>query len=161
MNKNLTQALENVELTYAQVIDIANDMLKELTEIPNNIISSMGEDINSLSVDQLKNYMWNLQHQAYKLCEVKEKSLLKAEISQTLRKEKYAMKFNEATGSAAVKENIALIESAEEQVVEALYNVVASSLKSKVDQLHRAVDCIKSILVTRMQEAKLSFNAVE
>ena len=71
------------------------------------------------------------------------------------------MKFNEADGAAAVKNNIALIQTSEEIVVQALYESISSQLKTKVDQLHRMVDAIKSILVTRMQEAKLTISNVE
>ena len=71
------------------------------------------------------------------------------------------MKFNEADGAAAVKNNIALIQTSEEIVVQSLYESISSQLKTKVDQLHRMVDAIKSILVTRMQEAKLTISNVE
>lgn len=161
MAKNINDALENVEMTYSELVNIANEMLEGIIANANNIIENMGNNINSLSLDQIKNSMWNLQYEGYRMSEIKEKSLLKAQLAETLRKEKYASKFNEAQGSAAVKENIALIESSEEQVVEALYDLVANSLKTKLDQIHRAVDCLKSILMTRMQEAKMSINNME
>ena len=161
MAKNLNEALDNLEMTYGQVADIADAMLKEILSPVTNLINVIGEDINSLSVDQLKEYMWKLQYKAYSLSEIKEKSLLKAELAETLQKEKFAMKFNEANGAAAVKNNIALIQTSEEIVVQALYESISSQLKTKVDQLHRMVDAIKSILVTRMQEAKLTISNVE
>ena len=161
MAKNLNEALDNLEMTYGQVADIADAMLKEIVSPVTNLINVIGEDINSLSVDQLKEYMWKLQYKAYSLSEIKEKSLLKAELAEALQKEKFAMKFNEADGAAAVKNNIALIQTSEEIVVQALYESISSQLKTKVDQLHRMVDAIKSILVTRMQEAKLTISNVE
>ena len=161
MAKNLNEALDNLEMTYGQVADIADAMLKEILSPVTNLINVIGEDINSLSVDQLKEYMWKLQYKAYSLSEIKEKSLLKAELAEALQKEKFAMKFNEADGAAAVKNNIALIQTSEEIVVQALYESISSQLKTKVDQLHRMVDAIKSILVTRMQEAKLTISNVE
>lgn len=161
MAKNLNEALDNLEMTYCQVADIADAMLKEILSPVTNLIDVIGEDINSLSVDQLKEYMWKLQYKAYSLSEIKEKSLLKAELAEALQKEKFAMKFNEADGAAAVKNNIALIQTSEEIVVQALYESISSQLKTKVDQLHRMVDAIKSILVTRMQEAKLTISNVE
>lgn len=158
---NLMDALDNVESNYADIVEIANDMLHDLMSPVNNLINSIGTNINSYSIDQLKEYLWTLQHHAYKLSEVKEKSVLKADLAEALRKEQYANKFNEAQGSAAVKDNIALIESSSQIVVEALYNLIASSLKTKVDQIHRLVDALKSILMTRMQEAKLSITNIE
>lgn len=161
MAKNIQDALNNVEMGYSQLIEIGNDMLADLFDPINNVVNSIGEDINSLSIDNLKNYEWSLQHKAYQLSEVKEKSLMKAQIAETLRKEKYANQFNEAQGTAAVKENLALIGSSEETVVEVLYDYISSQLKTKVDQLHRIVDVIKNILMTRMQEAKMTLSQME
>ena len=161
MAKNIQDALNNVEMGYSQLIEIGNDMLADLFDPINNVVDSIGEDINSLSIDNLKNYEWSLQHKAYQLSEVKEKSLMKAQIAETLRKEKYATQFNEAQGTAAVKENLALIGSSEETVVEVLYDYISGQLKTKVDQLHRIVDVIKNILMTRMQEAKMTLSQME
>lgn len=159
--KGLNDALDAVEMTYAEIVDIANCMLNDLITPVSEIIEKLGDNINEASVDDIKMYMWQLQRKAYSLSEVKEKSILKANLAEALKDEKYASKFNEAEGSAAVKQNIALIESSEEIVVEALYELVANSLKTKVDQIHRSVDCLKSILVTRMQEAKLTLSNME
>ena len=161
MAKNIQDALNNVEMGYSQLIEIGNDMLADLFDPINNVVNSIGEDINSLSIDNLKNYEWSLQHKAYQLSEVKEKSLMKAQIAETLRKEKYATQFNEAQGTAAIKENLALIGSSEETVVEVLYDYISGQLKTKVDQLHRIVDVIKNILMTRMQEAKMTLSQME
>ena len=161
MAKNIQDALNNVDMGYSQLIEIGNDMLADLFDPINNVVNSIGEDINSLSIDNLKNYEWSLQHKAYQLSEVKEKSLMKAQIAETLRKEKYATQFNEAQGTAAIKENLALIGSSEETVVEVLYDYISGQLKTKVDQLHRIVDVIKNILMTRMQEAKMTLSQME
>ena len=53
-----------------------------------------------------------------------------------------------------MKSNIATIAASAEVASEALYNLIANLLKNKVDQLHRLVDALKSILMSRMQEAK-------
>jgi len=161
MAKDITKALDNVEMAYSQVAEIASSILEEILKPVDNIINVMGTDINSLSLDQLKDYMWKLQHKAYTLSEIKEKSLLKAELAEALQKEKFASRFNEADGAAAVKNNIALLESSEEVVVQALYENISNQLKTKVDQIHRMVNVIQSIIMTRMQEAKLSMSNLE
>ena len=74
MAKNIESALDQVELTYSEVIEIANQMLESILTPINDLISVIGEDINSLSLDQLKDLMWKLQYKAYDLSEVKEKS---------------------------------------------------------------------------------------
>ena len=95
-----------------------------------------------------------LQLKAFEISEIKEKAALKAELAETLQKEKFAISFNGLEGSAAVKDKLALVETSAEIVTEALYNLVANLLKTKLDQLHRLVDALKSILMSRMQETK-------
>ena len=43
---------------------------------------------------------------------------------------------------------------AENIVVSCLYELVASLVKTKLDSLHRLVDVLKSVLMSKMQEAK-------
>lgn len=160
MAKDLNKSLDNVEMTYSQVAEIAGSILEEILKPVDNIINIMGDDINSLSLDQLKDYMWKLQHKAYTLSEVKEKSLLKAELAEMIQKEKSANSYMQAEGTNEAKKSVALLESSEETVVQALYENISNQLKTKVDQIHRLVDCLKSIIMTRMQELKLS-TAVE
>ena len=160
MAKDLNKSLDNVEMTYSQVAEIAGSILEDILKPVDNIINVMGDDINSLSLDQLKDYMWKLQHKAYTLSEVKEKSLLKAELAEMIQKEKSANSYMQAEGTNEAKKSVALLESSEETVVQALYENISNQLKTKVDQIHRLVDCLKSIIMTRMQELKLS-TAVE
>ena len=39
-------------------------------------------------------------------------------------------------------------------MVELLYELISNLLKTKLDELHRLTDTLKSILMSRMQEAK-------
>lgn len=158
---NLNKALDNVEMTYADVVSIANDMLEPLFTPINKLVEEVNSKINSFSVEEIRNFMMRLQLRAYEISETKEKSSLKAELAESLRKEKYALVFNEAQGTAGTKDNTALLATSEETVVESLYNLVANLLKTKLDSLHRLVDALKSILMSKMQEAKLSMNGLE
>lgn len=161
MAKNIDSALEQVELSYKEVIDIANQILEPILTPINDLIKVIGEDINNLSLDQLKDLMWKLQYKAYMLCEVKEKSVLKAELAETIQKEKAAQRYMEVDGTSVAKSNVALIDTAEETVVQLLYENISSQLKTKLDQLHRMVNVMQSVVMTRMQEAKLSISNIE
>ena len=154
MDKKLEEALNNVELTYKELVEIANDMLNTLFGPINNIVSTLSTTVNSLSIDQIRDYILQLQLKAFEISETKEKAALKAELAETLQKEKFATSFNGFEGSAAVKEKLALIEASPETVSETLYNLVANLLKTKLDQLHRLVAALTSILMSRMSEAK-------
>ena len=158
---NLNEALDKVELAYGDVVSIANDMLAPLFDPINKLVEEINGGINNFTVEEIRNYMMRLQLRAYEISETKEKSSLKAELAESLRKEKYALTFNEAQGTAGTKDNTALLAASEEIIVASLYKLVASLLKTKLDALHRLVDALKSVLMSKMQEAKLSANALE
>jgi hypothetical protein len=154
MDKKLETALNNVETTYGELVNIANDMLNPMFEPINLIITQVNATVNAMSIDQIRDYILRIQLRAFEISEIKEKAALKAELAETLQKEKFAVSFNGLEGSAAVKDKLALVETSAEIVTEALYNLIANLLKTKLDQLHRLVDALKSILMSRMQETK-------
>jgi hypothetical protein len=154
MDKKLETALNNVETTYGELVEIANGMLDPMFEPINAVISRVSASVNAMSIDQIRDYILTLQLKAFEISEIKEKAALKAELAETLQKERFAVSFNSFEGSAAAKDKLALVETSSEIVSEALYNLVANLLKTKVDQLHRLVDALKSILMSRMQETK-------
>ena len=154
MDKKLETALNNVETTYGELVDIANGMLNPMFEPINMIISRVNASVNAMSIDQIRDYILTIQLKAFEISEIKEKAALKAELAETLQKEKFAVSFNGLEGSAAAKDKLALVETSAEIVTEALYNLIANLLKTKLDQLHRLVDALKSILMSRMQETK-------
>lgn len=161
LKPKLTEALDNVEVTYTEVVHVANDILSSLFVPINNLVSEINSKINTFTVEEIRNYIMRLQLRAYEISETKEKSTLKAELASALRKEKYAAAFGEAEGTVAVKDTTALLSSSAEVVVESLYGLVANLLKGKQDQLHRLVSALSSILISKMQEAKLSSNGIE
>ena len=154
MTDKLSSALNNVEVTYKELVEISNNILDPIVGPANTLVATVNAQINSLSIDQIRDFILQLQLKAFELAEIKEKAAMKAELSEALQKEKFATTFNGLDGSAAVKEKIALVESSSETVSTVLYELISNLLKSKVDQLHRLVDCLKSILMSRMQETK-------
>ena len=154
VEKKLEEALMNVQTTYGELVEVANGMLSSIVGPVNELVAEVNSKVNAMSVDQIRDFILRLQLKAFEISEIKEKSALKAELAEALQKEKYAVEFNGADGTAAVKSNIATIAASAEVTSEALYNLIANLLKNKVDQLHRLVDALKSILMSRMQEAK-------
>jgi len=151
----LTLALDNADAVYNDIVVIADDIIKHyLWEIDSLIKTATEKD--NLSNDDIRHLILQLSLKSYGFSEIKEKSALKVECAEALRKEKYALKFNETDGTVAYKENQATISSTDEILVEAIYNLVASLFKQKLEEIHRIVDSLKSILVSRNMEAKLS-----
>ena len=154
MKKNLTEALNKVEMTYQDVVEIANDMMSTQFQSINFLINDIDLHMSTLSIDSVRDYMLKLQLKAYEISELKDKASLKSECAEAVRKEKYATSLLGAEGPTGVKENTALLASSEELIVELLYQLIADLVKTKLDQLHRLTDVMKSILMSKMQEAK-------
>lgn len=154
MDKKLEDALRKVEMTYSDIVQIANDMLKPVIEPANVLVNEVASNANNLTIDQIRDYILRLQLTAFTLSEVKEKSAMKAELADAIHTEAYAVRFNSLEGSVESKKNTALISIAEETLTTVLYNLTSNLLKTKLDQLHRLVDSLKSILMSRMQETK-------
>ena len=156
MKEGFNKALDQVEMTYAQLQEIADKIVRSYSQETDNVIASMTKNIENTSNDELREVLFQLSLGAYRLGDVKDKSSFKADIAKTLRQHKYASSFNESEGTVAVRENKAFIESSEELLVEGLHDLMSSLLKTKLDEIHRVVDTIKMILTTRLSEAKLS-----
>lgn len=154
MNDKLTEALNNIEITYKELIEISNSFTKSIFDPIDQLVNDISLNINSMSIDQLRNYMLQLQLKAYSISEIKEKAALKAEIADSLQKEKFAINFTTTDGTAGNKTNSAQIAVSQEIVSKTLYELVANLLKTKVDQLHRLVAVLTSTLMSRMSEAK-------
>lgn len=159
MNKNLDIALQEVELTYENLVSIANDIVNPILIPINNKIKDMEKhniNLYGASLDSLRVLLLDLSIKSYSLSEIKDKAVLKQEIAETLRKEEYARQFNGNEGTVAVKENIALLNSSEQYLVEIIYNLVSSLLKTKLDEVHRLVNAITTIIMSKMSEMKIN-----
>ena len=159
--KSLQEALANVEMTYQEISEMAKDMTEDLFEPINDIVNKIGSNINNLTNDQLRDYMIQLGVRSFSLSEIKEKSLSKAQCAEILRKEAYAQSFNAAEGSVGVKDNIALLEVSGEVVAETLYDLVSSLFRTKTESVHKMIDVLKMVLMSRMSEAKLTANSID
>lgn len=155
MKADLQKALDNVDMTYTELVEIADDIINTYTQEVESIIESVNK-IENLTNDMVRDTMLKLSLQAFRFSNVKEKSSLKAECAEILRKEAYAKSFNAGDGSVANRDNNALLNISNEILSETVYNLVADLFKTKLDEIHRVVDTLKTILMSRMAEAKLT-----
>lgn len=154
MARDLSEALNAVEMTYGQVKQIADDMLSPTFGPIDSLVSELSGNIERLSVDMLRDYLLRVQLSAYSLSELKDRAGIKAECAEAVRKEAYATSYLKQDGTAGAKDANATLAIAENIVVGCLYELVASLVKTKLDSLHRLVDVLKSVLMSKMQEAK-------
>ena len=156
MKESLEQALNDVELVYNDVKEVADSLVKEYTSDITNLISYIADNLENLTNDDLRKLILKLSTKAYSFGDIKEKAGIKAEIAEMLKKEKYAQEFNKAEGSVAVRENTSILNISNEIVTQAIYDLVASSYKVKLDEIRRMIDSLKVVLTSRLSEAKLS-----
>ena len=156
MNKNVTKALENIDEVYDSLIAVANDIFNATTAELDGLIDTAYASCESMTNDSLRDLMMKLSLKSYSFSEIKERSAFKAALGEVLRKEAYAENFNKSEGTVAVRENTAILESSEEILSEEIHNLVSSMLKTKLDEVHRVINTLQTVLMTRMQEAKLS-----
>lgn len=156
MRKELEAALNNVEMTYGEIVDIANDLIKDYTEDITPIISEVDKNIERLTNDDLRTYMLRLSIKAYSFGDVKERSIIKAQCAEMLKKEAYAKSFAEAEGSIAAKDSATLVKISNETLTEAIYDLVAGLFKVKLEEIRRMIDTLKTVLMSRLSEMKMS-----
>lgn len=160
MARDLQKAIDEVETTYKDLVDIANDMTAPLFEPINDVIKQVdsNDGIYSTSMDNIRTLLLKLSLQSYTLSETKDKAGLKEQCAETLRKEAYAKSYALSSGTVAQRETSSQIAISEEILVEAIYELVSASIKTKLDEVHRVVDTLKSILMSRVQEMKMTQN---
>lgn len=155
-NKNVQMALDNVGMVYADLVEVANDILQDAVGDLDTLVEPVSTNPENLSNEDLRMIMMKLSIKAFSFCEIKEKAAFKSNIAETLRKEKYATNFGAAEGSVAAKESTAILQTSAEILAEQIYDLVADLFKVKLDSIYRVVDVIKTVLSTRVNEAKLT-----
>ena len=148
--------MDNVEVAYKDVIDISNSVVDEMTGDITELIQRAYDDVENLTNEDIRQLLLRLALRAYSFGEIKDKATFKATLAETIRKEAYAVQFNSTEGTVATKENTATINTSSEIVVEEIYELTASLFKTRLDEIHRCVDALKTVLTTRLTEAKLT-----
>lgn len=155
MNIRVGTALDTIDMTYDELIDIANDTCKEVVGDLDDMMRSAYDNIENLNNESIRSLLLRLSLRSYSFAEIKEKAQFKAVLGEALRKEAYAKNFNTAEGTVAVRENLSIINTSSEILAEELYTLVANMFKTKADEVHRIVSTLQTVLMSRMQEAKL------
>lgn len=150
------EALDNAKKTHEEIVKLASSITGEYTKEVDEIINHVKDHVNELNNDQLRALITDLSFKAYSLGEAKEYSALKSEISKTLRDEIQATTFNTSAGTMDVRRNNSILESENEQLVKLLCDSVSGLLKVKLDETHRIVDTLKTVILTRNTEAKIN-----
>lgn len=160
MSEAVNNALNNVDMVYDELIQIANETVESIIGDINSIICDIQSDLENMNNDLIRDYILKLCLKSYSFSDIKEKAAFKAEIAETIRKEAYAKQFNSTEGTVAVRQNNAEIAISAEYLSEEIYQLISALLKTKADEIHRVVDALKTVLMSRLQEAKISITGV-
>ena len=147
-----------------------NDMYRELSPMVEDIVNKYALNINNLvnkiskaqflTNDELRDFMLSLSVEAYNFSMSKDSSILKQDCAITIMKEAQAKEYNNTEGTQVIRNNASIINTSDSQVVNLLYSSVANLMKTKLDEAHRMINTLNSILISRNAEAKLSFSDV-
>lgn len=156
MTSDVRKALTAIDCTYDDLVEVANEIFNTTTKEVDDMMTDAYNDIEKMSNDAIRDLMLKLSLKSYTFSEVKEKSAFKSTMGEILRKEAYAKNFNSIEGTVAVRETNATIQTSGEIIAEEIYTLVANMLKTKLDEIHRVVNTLQTVLMTRIQEAKLT-----
>lgn len=155
MARTFKEAQSDVNTMYRNLSQIADDIIKKNTDKLDTTIKDIENNVEKLTDSDLRNYMLKLASMAYALGDKVEHADFKRDCANALLKETNAREFNLAAGPVATKQNVALLNTSQETAVNILYNMVADSMKSKLQMTNRMLDSIKNVLISRSAEAKI------
>ena len=148
-------AKKEVSDIYKQLKPIVKETVNKNTKEVDAIIDKIKKNFTTLTNKELQDYMLQLSIESYYLAERKDMSLLMQECAIALTKGAQADTFNSTAGTQAVRSNQAIVESMDKQVVAMIQSAVANDMKSKLEESHRIVNVLSSILISKNAENKL------
>ena len=154
MQEKIQQALDALDATYKDLIVIANNVTDRYFQSVDSIIKELYNKVEDLSDEDIRQSILKLSFTSYSLGETKERSTFKSELADTIKQVAFSEKFNSAGGAVAVRENSAIIDIADKTLVSKIYDYVSANFKTKLDEIHRVVDSLKSVLISRQAMAK-------
>lgn len=152
---DLNEALDNVEIAYNEIIDIANESVAELTGDLDTLIDSVYGNIENLTNDGIRDILLKLSLRAFSFSGIKDKAAFKATLAESLRKEAYAKQYSTLGGTVSSRDSQATLSISNEIIVEHIYNLTASLFKTKLTETHSVIETLKTVLMSRLSEAKL------
>lgn len=155
MNTNVQEALNNVDMTYNDLITIVDDIEKDVLGDVDEIISNIYNNLQDMPNAAIKDNLLSLSLKSYSFSDIKEKSAFKAELAESIRKEAYAKAFKASEGTVAAKDSDATMNISSEIIAEEIHTLLSALFKTKLDEIHRVIDVLKTILMARLSEAKL------
>lgn len=149
--RDFKEASNYVEDIYKNLNKIAQDVVSKHTQEIDRIIKSVKVDLPN---EELRKASLELAIANFYLSELREQSALKSDCAESVKKETQALEFNNASGTQAQKQNVAITSSNSEQMVALLYKNINSLFAVKLDESRRMINTITNILISRAADKK-------
>ena len=154
---NIDDAKKEVNELFQSLAPMVEEIVNNYSAAIDSIIMSL-TDAKSLTNSDIREYMLKLSVECYLFSLAKDASLLKEDCATTLMKEAQAISYNKSEGTQLIRNNQSMIDTIDKQVVNMLYSAVADLMRTKLDEGHRMINTLNSILISRNAEAKLATN---
>ena len=151
----IDNAKAEVNETYNMLKPIVKETVAKNCKEIDIIINNIKKNLTNLSNKELQDYMLQLSIETYMFAERKDMSLLMQECAISISKSSQASVFNSTVGTQSVRNNQAIVDTLDKQTVAMIQNAIANCMKSKLDEAHRIVNVLSSILISKNAENKL------
>ena len=155
---DVNEALNEVDMTYDELIGIVDDTQTAVMGEIDELIKSINDNVQNMTNDSIRETLTRLSLHSYTFSSIKDKSAFKANIAESIRKEAYAKAFGAASGTVGQKDSQALLSISAQTIAESIHDLTSALFKTKLDEIHRVIDTLKTVLMSRMSEAKLVSN---
>lgn len=159
---NIDQANQDLVELYKDFKPIVDQIVDKHTKELDKIISKIKNSLDdNLSHQELYSYMMQLSVETYYMSHSKDMALLRQDCAETLMKAKQAEVFNETVGTQVVRNNQAIMDTIDKQVINLIHRAVANCLRTKLDEAHRMCNTLANVLISKNAENKFKAGAGE
>ena len=152
---DIKDAKKNVVESYKMLQPIVDEVVKKHSKEIDKIIDKIHKNLSTLTNKELQDLMLQLSAECYFFSNYKDMSILKQELALSFVKSSQAEVYNSSVGTQQARNNQAIVDTLDKQTVNILYNAVANSMKSKLDEAHRMCNILSNVLISKNAEAKL------
>ena len=154
---NINNAIKDVSDVYKNLKEIVDGVVKKHSNGIDMIfaeIKKYSDKLELLPNKEIIGWMLRLQIAEYEFSAKKDDAQLMQECSAILTKVTQASIYALSDGTQSARSNKALIDTQDKQLVTAVYNAVSSNMKTKLDECHRMMNLLNSVLISNNAEAR-------
>lgn len=150
----IEQARKECQHVFLQLKPLAKEAVLKYSGPIDDIVKKMSK-LDSMSDEEIRQTMMKLSIECYFFGNYTAESALMSDCASVLYKEKNAREYSTATGTQVEKNSVATINSMDKQAVSSLYKMVKDLMGIKLDEAHRLINTLNSVLISRSAEKKL------